>query len=136
MTSLVTTAGDNKHRLDIEDSYNDVTKRIKLASLMQQFEDIGSIIMNRKPGGSGIVFENRWRSHFGASSVVCADVWERLDPHSLPAGSKMEHLLWALMLLKMYETYVVRWLEAWTSRLGASRVGPLSRLSPSSNPMS
>ena len=75
--------------------------------LVQRFDEIGLRFMNRKPGGSGKTLEARWRSHFGASSLICADVWEMLEPPSLPAGSKLEHLLWALLLLKTYQTEAV-----------------------------
>jgi hypothetical protein len=71
------------------------------------FEECGSKIMNRKPGGSRSILSERFRAHFGVPPVICADIWLRLDPGSLPDGSKLEHLLWGCMLLKTYETETV-----------------------------
>lgn len=80
------------------------SKRIKLAPVMELIEQVGAGIMGGRQPGSGKKYEERWRSHFGASPLVCSDVWHRLDPTSLPAGSKVDHLLWALLLLKTYQT--------------------------------
>ena len=48
--------------------------------------------------------EREFRSQFGASWYVCADVWNLLDMHEIGLESKKEpkHLLWAMLFLKVY----------------------------------
>ena len=76
----------------------------QIALLGQQFVAIGNDLMNRSGDGSSDTFARRFKSHFGTRPEICADIWLRLDPPSLPAGAKIVHLLWALMLLKVYAT--------------------------------
>jgi hypothetical protein len=92
-------------------------KKTKLSRYLtvDEFKKLGAELMNRDPGGSdGRVFQERWTQHFLAEPVVVADVWQRLavdieaDPDA-PDDRIAEpvHLLWALMLLKMYSTEAV-----------------------------
>ena len=52
---------------------------------------------------SKIVTDRRFLSTFGTSSIVCCRVWKLLqrDATSLK-GMTIDHLLWGLMLLKVY----------------------------------
>lgn len=45
----------------------------------------------------------RFRSFFGVSPAVCSLVWDTIGTN-LPRGGMPEHLLWALMFLKIYST--------------------------------
>ena len=80
------------------------SKRIKLMStfdpLVKKIMEFGAIILNKGPKSA--YNERRWRSNFGVSPEICAELWHRIGPSSLPVGSKLEHLLWALILLKGY----------------------------------
>jgi hypothetical protein len=72
-------------------------------STVETFEEIGRKIMNRSAGGSSLTEDRRFREHFGSTSEICAHVWDNLLEHEfLPVGSRKEHVLWALMLLKQY----------------------------------
>lgn len=84
-------------------------KKPKLLSTVtaKDFREYGSDIMNRSLDGSQDVFEERWISHFGVEAEVCAEAWGRLDmdlagPND--EAAKPYHLLWALLLLKTYNT--------------------------------
>jgi hypothetical protein len=56
------------------------TKRLKPTHpLVKRVEDVGLGIMNRKPGGGKPTVDDRFRADFGVPTVVCADVWLRLD---------------------------------------------------------
>ena len=47
----------------------------------------------------------RFRSIFGASSEVVADIWNRIEAkENLERGADIDHLLWALVFLKVYST--------------------------------
>ena len=47
--------------------------------------------------------EKDFRSHFGCSPPVCATLWNHLQVTDLsPQGGTLDHLLWALMFLKIY----------------------------------
>lgn len=52
--------------------------------------------------------EREFRSQFGASWYVCADVWNLLESHGIGldggnrGGREPKHLLWALLFLKVY----------------------------------
>ena len=71
--------------------------------LIDNIVSIGLQIMKRKKVGSAKIFERRWRSHFGATPQVCSDVWVMLSDVLLES-TKLEHLLWACLFLKMYPT--------------------------------
>jgi hypothetical protein len=50
-----------------------------------------------------LALEERFKAHFGASPEICADIWQRMDPPSLPEKhKKCEFLLWALFLIRQY----------------------------------
>jgi hypothetical protein len=47
----------------------------------------------------------RFRSVFGAGSAVVADVWNRIEADGeILKGAEPKHLLWALVLLKVYQS--------------------------------
>jgi hypothetical protein len=47
----------------------------------------------------------RFRSVFGAGSAVVADVWNRIEADGeILKGGEPKHLLWALVLLKVYQS--------------------------------
>jgi hypothetical protein len=47
----------------------------------------------------------RFRSVFGAGSAVVADVWNRIEADGeISKGAEPKHLLWALVLLKVYQS--------------------------------
>ena len=46
--------------------------------------------------------DKRFRSIFGASSELVANLWNRIDDGGLEAGAGPEHLLWGLVFLKVY----------------------------------
>lgn len=76
------------------------------------FEGIGmGYIQNRPPQFHIDIVEQerttsnirRFRAFFGASPAVCTDIWNLLKPReTMPRGSQPEHLLWALVFLKVY----------------------------------
>ena len=82
------------------------TSRIsRTQSLAQIFEQKGLELMNRlkKRGTMSLALDDRFKSHFGALPDICADIWYRLDPSTLPEEqAKVEYLLWALFLLRQY----------------------------------
>ena len=45
-----------------------------------------------------------FRSHFGTSPRICAYLWKSM---TLPNGALPEHLLWALLFMKVYATEAV-----------------------------
>jgi hypothetical protein len=53
---------------------------------------------------------SRFRSVFGANSAVVADVWNRIVEADalIDKGAEPKHLLWALVLLKVYQSDKVR----------------------------
>ena len=53
--------------------------------------------------------ENReFRAHFGCGPTVCLTLWNLLDKTGyLPKGGRLEHLLWALLFMKMYSSQLV-----------------------------
>lgn len=68
----------------------------------KEFKELGAAIMKRSPEGrSELLFKRRWNAHFGVDVPVVVDAWARLK---ILAGDpdKPEHLLWALMFLKLY----------------------------------
>ena len=49
--------------------------------------------------------EREWRSLFGTTSVVAAEIWNRIDiPAPYNARAEPKHLLYALVLLHKYPT--------------------------------
>ena len=76
---------------------------------VKEFEQLGTEIMNRG-GTSNCKFEVRWISHFQVVPYVIAVVWEMLHIDTNgeeDKGSEPKHLLWALLLLKTYQSEAV-----------------------------
>jgi len=58
---------------------------------------------NKKPKCGRPTAERRFRSAFGCGPNVVAKAWHLLAHDHIPAGGdEPEHLLWALMFLKLY----------------------------------
>eukprot|EP00536_Pseudo-nitzschia_multiseries_P002741 jgi/Psemu1/6213/gm1.6213_g len=54
----------------------------------------------------------RFKACFGASGTIVADVWNRIvDQEPIESGGEPNHLLWALIHLKVYSTTFSKW--AW-----------------------
>jgi hypothetical protein len=76
----------------------------------EEFAELGADFFNRVPGGNQRDFDGRWQAHFCAEPEVCADVWRRLEVDNIDLDAPDDkiaepcHLLWALLLLKTYET--------------------------------
>lgn len=66
-----------------------------------RFVNEGNEIMRRSSKGSANTADLRFRSHFGISAAICADLWCRTGGAAI-VGAKPMHLLWGLMLLKLY----------------------------------
>ena len=66
------------------------------------FVVIGNDIMKQNKKISQKTEAARFRAHFGCGPSTCSDLWKRIDPSEVPDNSKPEHLLWGLMLLKLY----------------------------------
>ena len=70
----------------------------------------GLAILGMKPNRcrSEKLADRRFRSLFGTSWEICADIWDGLVEIEHPVLSKRGvqnyHLLWALMLMKTYQT--------------------------------
>ena len=55
--------------------------------------------------GHRIMSDRKFKSHFGASPQICADIWQMINPREeISSYAKPVHLLWALMLIKVYAT--------------------------------
>ena len=71
---------------------------------------LGAEIMRRDPEGrSQKVFEERWRSFFCVKPSVCVTAWTLIgvpvhptDDDADLSHARPEHLLWALLFLKVY----------------------------------
>jgi hypothetical protein len=45
----------------------------------------------------------QWGSFFGTSSIVAADIWNRIDPvQTVDRSTKPKHLLYAFVVMKIY----------------------------------
>jgi hypothetical protein len=69
------------------------------------FESIGLEMIQRDPSqGSVLTGDRRFKTTFGTKPEVVADVWNRLDAYNTinEKGVSSHHLLWGLMLLKVY----------------------------------
>ena len=73
-----------------------------------EFEKLSSLILRKDLSRCSPRRRNRrFRGVFGMSSKVCAVLWEFLVQHSTISrkkGSSPKHLLWTLMVLKLYAT--------------------------------
>ena len=73
----------------------------------ESFKRIGTSIIDRTdPSEVDINKKDNvecFRSIFGTSPKVCETIWYRLSPEeTMEAGSSPIHMLWALMLMKVY----------------------------------
>ena len=65
------------------------------------FLGLGNEIMSRH--GVGRRSDRRFRSTFGTTPALCSILWEKLEPwRTMPKGAQPKHLLWGLMLMKLY----------------------------------
>jgi hypothetical protein len=65
---------------------------------------MGADMMRRDVAGSANIRDRRFRSWFGTSTVICAWGWHELESRGLPEEVEKKHYLWALTLMKTYET--------------------------------
>jgi hypothetical protein len=71
------------------------------------FEDAGRAIMKRK-SLSTVIFQWRFGSLFGVTPDQCSELWTLLSSETtMDSYAKPKHLLWALMLMKIYATEAV-----------------------------
>ena len=54
---------------------------------------------------------------FGMSPNLCVHVWDEVED-ALPSGTMISHVLWALLLLKVYGTEDTRVVMVWTTSTG------------------
>lgn len=67
------------------------------------FLEAGTILIQRK--GFRRVPIRRFKAHFGATPAICADIWHMINPREeISRYAKPKHLLWGLMLIKVYAT--------------------------------
>jgi len=97
-------------------------------NLEVEFLIAGSEILRRslfEPTRIGI---RRFRSLFGCSPIHCSTIWKLIDINH-PVGAKFEHLLFALLFLKVYATeHVNHTLSGVNEKLLESGVGFISIL--------
>jgi hypothetical protein len=52
--------------------------------------------------------DRQFKALFGTTAQVCVTLWELMSPEtSMPKNARPKHLLWALLLLKVYGTETV-----------------------------
>jgi hypothetical protein len=79
---------------------------------------LGSDIMKRSPpsmlpgrrASSAATFNDRWTSHFNTEPEVCLQIWMMIQDNpvdGLDYNFRPEHVLWALLFLKLYDSYTV-----------------------------
>jgi hypothetical protein len=68
--------------------------------------DVAKRMLHRSGHGSDLVFERRFRAHFGASPQVVAYTWDLLRQNDvdLDEGATIDRFMWSLLLLKCYLT--------------------------------
>ena len=73
----------------------------------ESFCSIGEIFTNHI--GTGQTAKRRFKAHFGVSPYVCSILWQLLQSsiRKMPRTVGAEHLLFALSLLKTYESTMV-----------------------------
>ena len=77
--------------------------RVEAAAFMAIGRDLMGLRRRRRRD----VELRRFKAHFGTTDERCVVIWNilRADPASQPLnGAKPEHLLWALLMLKTYDT--------------------------------
>jgi hypothetical protein len=86
--------------------------------IMDDFQLLGADIMKRSPpsllpgkrASSAETFNDRWISHFNTEPEVCFELWTMIQDNpadGLEYDFQPEHLLWALLFLKLYNSYTV-----------------------------
>lgn len=73
-----------------------------MAHTRESFMDLGNNIMGRTKAVQARTALERFKATFGTSPQVCSLLWDMIDRTWMPNGSRPVHLLWALMLLKLY----------------------------------
>ena len=70
------------------------------------FRALGSGIMQRSTSRINNTFMRRFKSYFGTGWFYCSLLWELSwkPVYNLPNIARPEHLLWALMHMKLYST--------------------------------
>ncbi|KAJ3117946.1 hypothetical protein HK098_006075 [Nowakowskiella sp. JEL0407] len=66
------------------------------------FETLGLKFARHHSGRTAKTANKRFRALFGITPKICSLIWQSLV--SKPSGSKPEHLLYALLFLKLYDT--------------------------------
>jgi hypothetical protein len=66
-----------------------------------RFRAEGNEIMQRSRRVSARIEDARFRSHFGTCASICCDLWNMIAANTIDKA-KPFHLLWGLMLLKLY----------------------------------
>lgn len=90
--------------------------KIIMAVTESTFAEEGKRIINRGKRNAEWFSMRNFKAHFGASPAVCFDLWSMIDPIiTMGVGALPVHLLWALMLMKVYATE-----HMLTSQVGAS----------------
>eukprot|EP00171_Calliarthron_tuberculosum_P022157 IDg22157t1 len=64
------------------------------------FEAEAATIIGSTPNDTA-VWRRRFRSFFGTSSFICAALWQEVPQ---PSASRPRHLLWSLLMLKVYRS--------------------------------
>ena len=72
------------------------------------FKHIGMIMLGRNPATAhnGVDFQRSYREMFGCSPRVCVTLWRHADARRLYNGAHPQHVLWALLFLKIYATNI------------------------------
>ena len=76
----------------------------------EEFMTAGTRLIKRRSASQGWRIDGnttfrRFKAHFGATPSICAEIWEMLNPNELICPkARLEHLLWGLMLIKIYAT--------------------------------
>jgi hypothetical protein len=74
----------------------------------ETFEALALSVLAPSNGGKKLAASTELkncRAFFGTSFVVCADLWNRLDPvNKISPGSEPKHLLWSLLFMKVYSS--------------------------------
>jgi len=77
-----------------------------IPSSVEQFKQLGALIMGRSTEGSESVFATRWKSFFCVDPEVVYRTWVLLDVPVHAEGelshAEPKHLLWALLFLTVY----------------------------------
>ena len=72
------------------------------------FEALGRSVLAPSNGGKVLAASTElknFRSFYGTSFVVCAGLWDRLDPVQLISPrSEPKHPLWTLLFMKVYSS--------------------------------